>query len=125
MRALTIFALVALVFGCSSTQNLGIITRESADPGKFLSSAQSYSELGPVKGQSCRYIVVALIPFGDSTPTAAMEKALTTVGGDALINASVTTSLYTFVPIYNVFNFTCTTVRGTAVKFGEQIELVK
>ena len=46
-----------------------------------------------------------------------MEKALAASGGDAIINASVETSLYGFLPIYNVFTFTCTTVKGVAIKF--------
>jgi hypothetical protein len=32
--------------------------------------------------------------------------------------ASVETSLYGFIPIYNLFANTCTTVRGVAIKFG-------
>jgi hypothetical protein len=30
---------------------------------------------------------------------------------------SVETSLYGFIPIYNVYSFTCTTVKGIAIKF--------
>lgn len=46
-----------------------------------------------------------------------MEEALGSKGGDALINVTVTSSLYGFIPIYNVYSFTCTTVKGIAVKF--------
>jgi hypothetical protein len=42
---------------------------------------------------------------------------LASSGGDALVNVSTATSLYGFVPVYNVFSFTCTTVKGTAIKF--------
>ena len=48
-----------------------------------------------------------------------MERALDRNGGDAILNASVTTSLYGFVPIYNIFSFTCTTVKGVAVEFDD------
>ena len=61
--------------------------------------------------------LLGIIPWGDSTVATAMDKALAENGGDALINVSVTTSLYGFVPIYNVFAFTCTTVEGIAIKF--------
>jgi bacteriorhodopsin len=46
-----------------------------------------------------------------------VDDALVQRGGDALLNVSVETSLYGFIPIYNVYSFTCTTVRGIAVKF--------
>jgi hypothetical protein len=29
----------------------------------------------------------------------------------------VMSSLYGFIPLYNIYSFTCTTVQGTAVKF--------
>jgi hypothetical protein len=70
-----------------------------------------------VKGRACRFFVVALIPFGNSTPGAAIDKALQDTDADAVLNASVTTSLYGFVPIYNVLSFTCTTVQGVAIRF--------
>lgn len=38
--------------------------------------------------------------------------------GDALVNVSTSSSLYGFIPIYNVLSFTCTTVRGTAIAIG-------
>ena len=95
------------------------MTRPSASPGEILSGNRAYRELGPVAGRACRYFLLAVIPFGDSTATTAMERALDRNGGDAILNASVTTSLYGFVPIYNIFSFTCTTVKGVAVEFDD------
>jgi hypothetical protein len=46
-----------------------------------------------------------------------MDKALSGTGGDALLNTSVSTSLYGFVPVYSIFSFTCTRVNGIAIKF--------
>jgi hypothetical protein len=46
-----------------------------------------------------------------------VDEALRTSNADALLNASVSSSLYGFVPYYNVFAFTCTTVEGTAIRF--------
>jgi len=47
----------------------------------------------------------------------AVAEALASSEGDAIINASIETSLYGFIPIYHVFSFTCTTVQGVAIKF--------
>ncbi len=47
----------------------------------------------------------------------AIDNALAQKGGDALLNVTIHSSLYGFVPIYNVYSFTCTTVQGVAVKF--------
>ena len=114
IAALMVAAL--LLGGCSSTGNLGIATRSMADPGSLITNAGGYKEIGPARGEACRYILIGIIPWGDSTVTKAVGNALEQTGGDALINVSVTSSLYTFVPIYNVFCFTCTSVEGIAVK---------
>ncbi len=117
---LTIFCLLNALVGCSSTGNLGIISKTTGDPGSLLTSPHPYKEIGPVKGEACRYILLGVIPWGDSTVTKAVNDALIRSRGDALINLSVTSSLYTFVPIYNVFCYTCTSVQGIAIKFEPQ-----
>ena len=114
---LTIFCISSALLGCVSTGNLGIISKSMGDPGSLLSSSQPYKEIGPVKGDACRYILLGIIPWGDSTVTAAVNGALAKSEGDALINLSVTSSLYTFIPIYNVFCYTCTAVEGIAIKY--------
>ena len=114
---LTIFCQLSALFGCASTGNLGIISKTTGDPGSLFTSAHPYKEIGPVKGEACRYIALGIIPWGDSTVTAAVKEALAKSEGDALINLSVTSSLYTFIPIYNVFCYTCTAVEGIAIKF--------
>jgi hypothetical protein len=122
-RGIFAIVLTALILGgCSSTGNLGMATKSMADPGSLVTSAGGYKELGPAKGEACRYILLGIIPWGDSTATKAITAALEQSGGDALINASVTSSLYTFVPIYNVFCFTCTSVEGIAIKFESQVK---
>ncbi len=107
--------LLAIVAGCSSTEQVGLITRPTSEPGSLLTEQRSYSSLRPVEGRSCRYFLLGVIPWGDSQ--SALEDALEASGGDAIINATVETSLYGFAPIYNIFSFTCTTVRGIAVKY--------
>ena len=112
------FALLTLVvMGCSSSGTLGIVTRSSADAAGLLKSGRGFQDLGPAEGSACRHFVLAIIPWGDSTFSTAVENALQQKGGDALINVTVTSSLYGFVPIYNVYSFTCTEVKGVAVKF--------
>ena len=110
-------ALALLSFGCASTTNHGVLTAQVANPGDLFESAHAYEEIGPTEGQACRYFLLAIIPWGDSTTGTAMKKALEVSGGNAVLNASVTTSLYGFFPIYNVFSFSCTTVKGIAIKF--------
>jgi hypothetical protein len=108
-----------LTTACASTSNLGVVTKSQADPTSLLTSSQSFEEIGRVRGKACRFFLVGVIPWGDSTVTRAIDNALQS-GGDAIINVSVTSSLYGFVPIYNIFCFTCTEVEGIAIAFTEQ-----
>ena len=118
MKKITILLiLMGLITGCTSTRNLGMLSKSTADPGSVITSSQSYKEIGSASAQACRYFLLGIIPWGDSTVTTALDKALAEKGGDALINVSVSSSLYGFVPIYNVFCYTCTTVEGIAIKF--------
>lgn len=82
-------------------------------------SGVKFDELGQTEGKACRHFILAVVPFGDSAFSTAVEDALSAKGGDALLNATVSTSLYGFVPIYNVYSFTCTTVSGVAVKYRQ------
>jgi hypothetical protein len=117
----TIISLVEILFiaGCSSTGNLGMVTKNQANPSTLLTSPHSFKEIGPVKGQACRFFLLGVAPWGDSTVSQAIDNALEN-GGDALMNVSVTSSLYGFVPIYNIFCYTCTNVEGVAIKFEAQ-----
>ena len=112
-----VLLLTCMLAGCSTTGTLGIVTKSSADPASLLKTSQGYEELGPAEGQACRHFILAIIPFGQSDMAKAVDKALAATGGDALLNVSAESSLYGFIPIYNVYTFTCTTVKGTAIKF--------
>src|SRR5947209_766162 len=115
---LSVLTTVAIFLaGCSSSGTIGIVTRAAADPTSLIKSGRAFKEIGPVEGQACRHFVLAIIPWGEGDFAHAVEQALAQRGGDALINVSVETSLYGFVPIYNVYSFTCTTVKGVAIKF--------
>jgi len=116
-RILTAVVIFVGLSACTSVAQVGVMTGPAGNPGLIISDARSFSEIGPVEGEACRYFLLGIIPWGDSTPTTAMDKALSAKGGDAIINASVETSLYGFVPIWNIFAYTCTKVRGIAIKF--------
>ncbi|MDR4494434.1 MAG: hypothetical protein AB7P17_15940 [Nitrospirales bacterium] len=112
-----VFLTIIFLTGCSSTGLMGLITKSSADPSAVLENNQAFEELGAAEGQACRYFLLAIIPWGKSDFEEAVTQALEKTGGDALLNVSVESSLYGVFPIYNVFSFTCTTVKGTAIKF--------
>ena len=123
MKTLPIKSLLLLITAlflsaCSSTGTLGIVTKSSAEPLKLLKSSQNFEEIGPAKGEACRYFLLAVIPWGVSDMGKAIDDALAKSGGDALVNVSVTSSLYGFIPLYNVLSYTCTTVQGIAIKFS-------
>ena len=86
-------AMILLIAGCTSTGNLGMVARSVAEPGSLLTSSQPYKVIGPAKGKACRYFLLGIIPWGDSTLKTAVDKALAESGGDALINLSVSSSL--------------------------------
>jgi len=111
------FVIALALTGCTSVGNLGIVTKPSADSATLLKSGRTFQELGPAEGEACRYFLLAVIPWGDSAFSAAVNNALSEKGGDALINVTISSSLYGFIPIYNVFSYTCTNVKGIAVKF--------
>jgi hypothetical protein len=115
LASLLVLALMAA--GCTSVGHLGIVTKASANNADTLKSGVAFEELGPAEGSACRHFLVAVIPFGNATFSSAVEDALAQRGGDALLNVTVTNSLYGFVPIYNVYSFTCTSVQGVAVRF--------
>ncbi|MCA9468013.1 MAG: hypothetical protein KC643_21575 [Nitrospira sp.] len=116
-NGMLIFLAFIFFAGCSTAGRLGIVTKSSADPSSLLKNSQGYEELGPTEGKACRYFLLAIIPWGNSDFEKAVNIALEKTGGDALLNVTAESSLYGFIPIYNVFSFTCTTVKGTAIKF--------
>ena len=115
-RLVTVAVAGLAIAGCTSVGQVGMMTPPTADVGAIISEARAFTEIGPVEGEACRYFALGVVPWGNSTSTTAMENALAGTGGDAIINASVETSLYGFIPIYNLFAYTCSTVRGIAIK---------
>ena len=118
MRFIRLAGLLGLLtfIGCTSMGSLGLITKSSSDPVALLGKSHTVKDLGPAQGRACRYFALAVVPWGNSDIQTAVDRALKPTAGNALVNISTSTSLYGFVPVYNVFSFTCTTVKGTAVK---------
>jgi len=115
MKVTVLFLLVVLaITGCSSSGNLGMVVKSTADPAALLTNKTLFRELGPADGEACRFFLLAVLPFGKA------DEALAKSGGDALLNVSVSSSLYGFIPIYNIFTYTCTNVKGIAIKFDEK-----
>lgn len=117
---LMLLLIVMVLTGCSSSGNLGMIVKSTADPAGLLTNKTSFREIGPTEGEACRFFILAVLPFGQSDVGAAVDEALAKSGGDALLNVSVSSSLYGFIPIYNIFSYTCTNVKGIAIKFEEK-----
>lgn len=117
---LMLLLIVVFLAGCSSSGSLGMVVKSTADPGALLSNRTSFREIGPADGEACRFFILAVLPFGKSDFSAAVEEALSKSGGDALLNVTVSSSLYGFIPIYNIFTYNCTNVKGIAVKFEEK-----
>jgi len=115
MKNCLLLVVIGVLAGCTSTGNLGMVTKSVANPTKLLESPTGYKELGPAEGEACRGFILGIIPYGNSAFTEAIDKALAGSGGNALINVSTTTSLYGFIPIYNLFGITCTSVKGVAI----------
>ena len=114
-RLMPVILGAAVLSACTSVGQVGLMTRPTSDAGAIVREARNYREIGPAEGRSCRYFVLGVIPFGDSTAVDALDDALQATGGNALLNATIETSLYGFIPIYNIVSFTCTTVRGIAI----------
>src|SRR4051812_18204823 len=106
-RAASIVCAVLVLSGCTSTGTLGLVTKSGSDPGAVLREGRPYRDLGPARGSSCRYFLLAVVPWGDGTFSSAVNEALAKSGGDALLNVTVTNSLYGFIPIYNVLTYQC------------------
>lgn len=121
-KLVTMFLLVFAMTttGCTSVGTFGMLTKSSGDPGALLRNGQTYKELGPVHASACRFFLLAVVPWDNGTLSYAVDKALDAVGGDALLNVTMSNSLYGFIPIYNVFSYTCTDVSGIAIKFDKK-----
>jgi|SRR5712691_4123587 len=107
---------VVSLSGCTSVESAGLMVKQAANPLE-LARGGSFRELGSVEATACRSLIVGVLPLGNADPGHVLEKALASTGADALLNVATSNSHYGFVPVYNVFSITCTTLKGTAIKF--------
>jgi hypothetical protein len=104
--------------GCTTVGTLGIVSKSSIEAPTMLREGRPFTVVGPAQSESCRYILFGVFPTGSGDMQTATDLALRSVGGgDALLNVTTETSLYSFIPIYNVFAESCIVVKGTAIKF--------
>lgn len=116
MKRWMLILVLAASAGCTSIDKMGLIAKSSGDSAQLLASGRKYEEVGPVEGRTCRCLLFSFFSWGDSSVSTATDLAL--IGkGDAIVNATIASSLYSYIPIYDVFTVACTKVQGTAVRF--------
>jgi len=84
MRVIQWIIAAAFIFflaACSTSGNLGIVMKSTADPASILRSGQDFEEIGMATGEACRHFFLAIIPWGASDFQAAVDKALNKTGG--------------------------------------------
>ncbi|NNN06788.1 MAG: hypothetical protein HKL90_12890 [Elusimicrobia bacterium] len=116
-RSLAAALPAALLAGCTSIGTLGLVTKSEINPAQILDSGRPFKDMGPAEGSACKYIFLSIIPWGRSDLELAVERALKRSSGDALVNVTVASSLYSFLPIYNILTVSCTAVKGDAIEF--------
>lgn len=116
LKRIIALAILSLA-GCTSTGSLGLVAKSSADPAAILRNGRAYRDLGPAEGKACRMLFLGVAPLGNADIQKAVDRALETSGGDALVNIATSNSHYGVLPIYNLISFTCTEVKGSSVKF--------
>src|SRR5207245_6359791 len=110
-----LFVVIFVLTGCTSVGNLGIVTKPSADAASLLKSGRVYKELGPAEGEACRHFLLAIIPWGDSSFSTAVNNALAEKGGEALVKVRVSGSLCGLMQIYHVCWYACADVHSMYV----------
>lgn len=77
-----------------------------------ITADDSYTEIGPAAGSAWGIHIMGLLPISESGTDIAVNRALTSSGGDALINVTMDNSVYMLM----VVNLYRTRVEGTAIK---------
>ena len=106
-KLLSVAAIVVLLMGC------GHLTGGVA-PSNIPLAPNSYTELGPVRGEDCVYYLLGIIPLtnGNETKDALAAALKQKPEATALINVTADTySMHFFL-----FSQICTQVEGIAVK---------
>ncbi|MGC8528898.1 MAG: hypothetical protein ACP5OP_01685 [Leptospirillia bacterium] len=114
-------ALLLFAAGCTSTGSIGLLSDSETETDLGPHDSHVFHRVGhPIEGRACRHFILGIIPWGDSDLESAMRDAFKknpSLHADGLVHVATSTSLYNFFPLYNVYTLTCTTVRGTPIRF--------
>lgn len=75
----------------------------------------SYTEIGEASGSTWGMHLLGILPISEASPQTALDRALTSSGGDALIQTTVVMRIY---PLF-ILNLYQTQVEGTAVTINK------
>ena len=118
---LSLGLVLLLAAGCTSTGTLGLLSNSETETDLGPHDSHIFHRVGAqIEGRACRHFILGLVPWGDSDLESAMRDAFRknpSLHADGLVHVSTSTSLYNFFPLYNVYTLTCTTVRGTPIRF--------
>ncbi|MHB1756836.1 MAG: hypothetical protein ACYCT9_04900 [Leptospirillum sp.] len=124
----SLFSMV-LLSACTSTGNLGLLTNSETEADLGPHDSHRFHRVGTeISGTACRHFILGIIPWGDSDVETALRHALQahpSLNADGLVHVTTETSLYGFFPLYDIYTLTCTTVKGTPVRFDHSPVLKK
>ncbi|TKB73397.1 MAG: hypothetical protein E8D45_09445 [Nitrospira sp.] len=119
LRLFACLIMLTTLSACSTSGQLSMIAKSGVDAITLLTSGRAYQTLGPAEGKACHYLLL-FVPLGDSDISKAVDDALAPSGGDALLHVTTEkkyVTLPSFVYLLPIFERTCTSVKGTAVRF--------
>lgn len=119
--ALSLGICALLLAGCTSTGSLGILSNSESEADLGPHDDHTFHRVGSeISGKACRHFILGILPIGNSDIESAMRNALSThpeLKADGLVHVATQSTLYGFLPLYNVYTVTCTTVRGVPIRF--------
>ncbi|OQX51847.1 MAG: hypothetical protein B5M53_10175 [Candidatus Cloacimonas sp. 4484_209] len=102
-----VVVLVVWFFGCMAAPV------SLSGPTHPITANDTYTEIGPAEGSAWNAFILGIIPIGELSPARkAVDRALASSGGDALINTTIDQRWY----MLGFLNLYHTKVKGTAVK---------
>jgi len=124
----SLFSMI-LLSSCTSTGSLGLLTNSETESDLGPHDSHRFHRVGTeITGTACRHFILGIIPWGDSDVETALRHALQahpSLNADGLVHVTTETSLYGFLPLYDVYTLTCTTVKGIPIRFDHSPVLNK
>jgi len=115
------FLSMVFLSACTSTGSLGLISNSETETDLGPHDSHRFHRVGTeIKGTACRHFILGIIPWGDSDVETALRHALNahpSLKADGLVHVTTQTSLYGFLPLYDIYTLTCTTVKGIPIRF--------